>query len=225
MPSRESAKAVMGELIDGKLSDAQAEAFLLELKGREPDVLEIVGFAEAMRERATPVRVGRADIIDTCGTGGDGSSSFNISTAAAIIAAGAGAFVAKHGNRAVSSRCGSADVLEALGVKTAITPALAARCVEEAGVGFLFAPSLHPGLKKLAPLRKKIGRTVFNLLGPLANPAGAKRQVIGVYARSLVPLVAAALKELGSVEAIVVASHDGLDEISLGAKTAVAHLK
>lgn len=222
---RARARQAMGMLIDGEFSDAQAVQFLSALKNRPETVAEIVGFAEAMRERAVLVEVGKEPLVDTCGTGGDGSSSFNISTASAIIAAGAGASVAKHGNRAVSSRCGSADVLEALGVQTWMSPKLSARCIEETGVGFLFAQALHPGLKKLAPLRQKLGRTVFNLLGPLANPARARRQVLGVYSRSLVPLVAAALRELGSEEAMVVSSYDGLDEISLCAKTAVAHLK
>ncbi len=220
------ARAAMNALIDGAATDAQAGAFLAALRVRGETVPELVGFASAMRARAVKVRPKRRPLIDTCGTGGDGSGTFNISTTVAFIAAGAGAAVAKHGNRAVSSRSGSADVLEALGVRTDVTPKLAAKCVDVAGVGFLFAPSLHPAFGRLVPIRRQLGtRTVFNLLGPLSNPAGAKRQLLGVYSTALVRPVAEALKALGSEEAMVVSSRDGLDEISLSAPTVIAHLR
>lgn len=212
--------------MDGRATAAQMGAFLAALRVRGETYEELVGFAQALRERAARVRVRRSPLIDTCGTGGDGSGTFNISTTAAFITAGAGAAVAKHGNRSVSSRCGSADVLEALGVKTELGARQAARCVEEAGIGFLFAPSLHPAMRHAAPVRRELGcRTVFNLLGPLANPAGARRQLLGVYSTALVATLARALRELGSEEALVVSARDGLDEISLGAATVVAHLR
>ncbi len=220
------ARAAMGLIMDGAATPAQLGAFLAALKVRGESFEELVGFARAMRERAVRVSVKRAPLIDTCGTGGDGTGTFNISTTAAFIAAGAGAAVAKHGNRSVSSRCGSADVLEALGVRTDAAPETMARCVEEAGVGFLFAPALHPAMKNAAAVRRELGvRTVFNLLGPMSNPAGAQRQVLGVYSTALVPLMARVLGELGSQEAMVVSSRDGLDELSLSAPTLVAHLK
>lgn len=223
--SRRSARAALGAVLDGEASEGQVGAFLAALRVRGENVSEIVGFAEALRERVKAVRVKRAPLLDTCGTGGDGAGTFNISTTVAFVAAGAGAFVAKHGNRAVSSRSGSADVLEALGVRTQIPASLAARCVEKIGVGFLFAPSHHPGMARVAPVRRSLGvRTVFNLLGPLANPAGARRQLIGVYSRALVAPVAQALRELRLERAIVVSSRDGLDEISLSATTDVARL-
>ena len=220
------ARAAMNALIDGSVTDAQAGAFLAVLRVRGETVPELVGFASAMRARAIKVKPKRRPLLDTCGTGGDGSGTFNISTTVAFIAAGAGAAVAKHGNRAVSSRSGSADVLEALGVRTDVSAELAAECVDTAGVGFLFAPSHHPAVAKVGPIRRQLGaRTVFNLLGPLSNPAGAKRQLLGVYSTSLVLPVAEALKALGSEEAMVVASIDGLDEISLSAPTVIAHLR
>ena len=224
--SRAQAREAMSDVMDGRATPAQIAAFLAALRVRGETYEELVGFAQAMRARATRVRVRRRDLLDTCGTGGDGSGTFNISTTVAFIAAGAGAFVAKHGNRSVSSRCGSADVLEALGVRTDIGARAMARCVERAGVGFLFAPSLHPAMRHAAPVRRELGaRTVFNLLGPLANPAGARRQLLGVYSPALVPVVARALEELGAQEAVVVSSKDGLDELSLGAVNVVAHLR
>ncbi len=223
--TRADAKAVMGDVLDGAATDAQVGAFLAALRVRGETVPEIVGFAEALRARAKRVNVKRYPLLDTCGTGGDGAGTFNISTTVAFIAAGAGAAVAKHGNRAVSSRAGSADVLEALGVRTDLTPRRAARCVEKLGVGFLFAPSHHPGVARVGPVRRQLGsRTVFNLLGPLANPAGATRQLLGVYSVALVRPVAEALRALGAERAIVAASRDGLDEISLSAPTVVARL-
>lgn len=224
--SRSQAKQVMGLLMDGQATPAQIGAFLAALRVRGETYEELVGFAQALRERATKVEVKRKPLLDTCGTGGDGSGTFNISTTVAFLAAGAGASVAKHGNRSVSSRCGSADVLEALGVRTDIPPELAARCVSEAGVGFLFAPALHPAMKHAAPVRRELGaRTVFNLLGPLANPAGARRQLLGVFSPVWVLPMAKALRELGSERALVVSSRDGLDELSLSAPTEVAELK
>jgi anthranilate phosphoribosyltransferase len=223
--TRAEARAAMGAVLDGAATDAQVGAFLAALRVRGETVPEIVGFAEALRSRAKRVRIKRAPLLDTCGTGGDGAGTFNISTTVAFIAAGAGAAVAKHGNRAVSSRSGSADVLEALGVRTDLTPARAALCVETLGVGFLFAPSHHPGVARVGPVRRQLGaRTVFNLLGPLANPAGATRQLMGVYSTALVRSVAEALRELGAERAFVVASRDGLDELSLSGATVVARL-
>ena len=216
----------MGAVLDGKATDAQVGAFLASLRVRGETVPEIVGFAEALRSRAKRVTIRRKPLLDTCGTGGDGSGTFNISTTVAFIAAGAGAAVAKHGNRAVSSRSGSADVLEALGVRADLAPSRAARCVEELGVGFLFAPSHHPGVARVGPVRRQLGaRTVFNLLGPLANPAGAKRQLLGVYSVALVKPVAEALRALGAERALVVSSLDGLDEMSLSGPTVVAALR
>ncbi|MDE2492050.1 MAG: anthranilate phosphoribosyltransferase [Elusimicrobia bacterium] len=224
--SRAEARSAMGALLDGAATDAQAGAFLAGLRVRGETVAELVGFAEAMRARARRVKVRRRPLLDTCGTGGDGSGTFNISTTVAFIAAGAGAVVAKHGNRAVSSRSGSADVLEALGARADLSPARAARCVERLGVGFLFAPGHHPGVGRLGPVRRQLGaRTVFNLLGPLANPAGAERQLVGVYETSLVRPVARALRALGCERALVVSSRDGLDELSLSAPTEVARLE
>jgi anthranilate phosphoribosyltransferase len=224
--TRVQAKAAMNVIMEGGATQAQLGAFLAALRVRGETWEELVGFAQILRQRGVRVAVKRRPLLDTCGTGGDGSGTFNISTTVAFIAAGAGAAVAKHGNRSVSSRCGSADVLEALGVATEIAPALMARCIEDAGIGFLFAPSLHPALRHAGPVRKELkARTVFNLLGPLANPAGAKHQLLGVYATALVMPMAKALGELGSVEAIVVSSRDGLDEFSLSAKSVVAHLR
>ncbi|UPT73831.1 MAG: anthranilate phosphoribosyltransferase [Elusimicrobiota bacterium] len=220
-----AARRAMEALIGGGATDAQAGAFLAALKVRGETVEELVGFARAVRAKAISVRPKRRPLIDTCGTGGDGSGTFNISTTVAFVAAGAGAAVAKHGNRAVSSKSGSADVLEALGVKTAVAPKLAAECVDVAGVGFLFAPALHPAFARVRDVRKQLGaRTVFNLLGPLSNPAGAKRQLLGVYSTELVRPIAEALKALGSEEAMVVASRDGLDELALSAPTVIARL-
>jgi len=223
--SRAQAREAMGAVLDGQATEAQVGAFLASLRMRGETVPEIVGFAEALRARAHRVRVRRGPLLDTCGTGGDGAGTFNISTTVAFIAAGAGAAVAKHGNRAVSSRAGSADVLEALGVRTDLSPAAAAACVERVGIGFLFAPSHHPGVGRVAPVRRQLGaRTVFNLLGPLANPAGAPHQLVGVYATALARPVAEALRALGGRSALVVSSRDGLDEIALSAPTVVARL-
>lgn len=222
--TRGQARAALSAIADGEGTPAQLGAFLAALRLRGERYEELVGFAQVMRKRLLAVRVeARGSLLDTCGTGGDGHGTFNISTTAAFIAAGAGAVVAKHGNRSISSRCGSADVLEALGVRTQLTPAQAARCVREAGIGFLFAPAFHPAMKALAPIRRELGvRTVFNALGPMSNPARPRRQLMGVYAESLLEPVARALGELGSERALVVRSQDGLDELSLGAPTLVA---
>ena len=223
--TRAEARAAMGAVLDGEATEGQVGAFLAALRVRGETVPEIVGFAEALRARAKRVSIRRRPLLDTCGTGGDGAGTFNISTTVAFIAAGAGAAVAKHGNRAVSSRAGSADVLEALGVRTDLSPARAAACVEAVGIGFLFAPSHHPGVARVGPVRRQLGaRTVFNLLGPLANPAGAPFQLLGVYSTELVRPVAQALQALGAERALVVAARDGLDELTLSGATVVATL-
>lgn len=220
--SREAVRTIM----EGRATPAQIAAFLtaLSVKGPTPD--EIAGAALVMREKATRIDVGDLPVIDTCGTGGTGKKPFNISTCAALVAAGGGAYVAKHGNRGATSRCGSSDVLEALGVNVAAPPAVVARCIREAHIGFLFAPALHGAMKFAAPVRKEIGiRTIFNVLGPLTNPAGARRQVMGVYAMDLVRPIAEVLVRLGAEHALVVHSRDGLDEIVLSAPTHVAEVR
>jgi anthranilate phosphoribosyltransferase len=220
--SRAQARAALSAIADGEGTPAQLAAFLAALKVRGETYDELVGFAEVMRARLVKVEIRRQPLVDTCGTGGDGLGTFNISTTAAFVAAGAGAAVAKHGNRGVSSKSGSADVLEALGVNTQLSAAQAARCVEKAGIGFLFAPAYHPAMKALAPIRRELGvRTVFNALGPMCNPAGARHQVMGVYAEELLEPAARALGELGARRALVVRSEDGLDELSIGAPTRV----
>lgn len=224
--STEEARRAMDLLMTGSATPSQIGAFLAALRVRGETEEELAGFAQALRSHAVPVSIKRRPLIDTCGTGGDGAGTFNISTAAAFVAAGAGAAVAKHGNRSVSSRCGSADVLEELGVKAEVSPELADVCVSEAGVCFLFAPAFHPAMKHAAPIRKELGvRTVFNLLGPLANPAAATHHILGVYDGKLVGVVARALQRIGVEEAMVVSGTDGLDEISPSAPTRVAHLK
>jgi len=213
--SRQQAREVMDEVMRGDATPAQIGGFLiaLRLKGETAD--EIAGCAEAMRAHVLPVRPGRDDLVDTAGTGGDGGRTFNISTAAALVAAAAGAGVAKHGNRAVSSASGSADVLEALGFSLEQPPERIARSIDELGFGFMFAPTHHPAMKHAAPVRRELAtRTVFNVLGPLTNPAGARAQVIGVYAPALVPTIAEVLAQLGARRAFVVHGADGIDELS-----------
>jgi len=220
--SREDAAAAMDAIMSGEATPAQIGAFLaaMRLKGETTD--EIAGCAEVMRRHATKINV-TGDVIDTCGTGGDASGTFNISTAAALVAAGAGAKVAKHGNRSVSSKSGSADVLKALGVKIDCPVPVVERCIEEAGIGFLFAPMLHAAMKHAIGPRREIGvRTVFNILGPLTNPAGAKRQIMGVFDRHLTEKLAEVLATLGAERALVVASEDGLDELSTTAPNSIA---
>jgi anthranilate phosphoribosyltransferase len=213
--SRAQARGVMDEIMRGEATSAQIGGFLvaLRLKGETPE--EIAGCAEAMREHVLPVRPERDDLVDTAGTGGDGAGTINISTAAAIVAAAAGAGVAKHGNRAVSSASGSADVLEALGFELEQPPERIARSIDELGFGFMFAPLHHPAMAHAAPVRKELAtRTVFNVLGPLTNPAGARAQVIGVYAPSLVRALADVLAQLGARRAFVVHGAHGVDELS-----------
>jgi anthranilate phosphoribosyltransferase len=213
--SREQAREVMDEIMRGEATQAQIGGFLiaLRLKGETAD--EIAGCAEAMRDHVLPVRPERDDLVDTAGTGGDGASTINISTAAAIVAASAGAGVAKHGNRAVSSASGSADVLEALGFQLEQPPERIAQSIDELGFGFMFAPAHHPAMRHAAPVRRELAtRTVFNVLGPLTNPAGARAQVIGVYSPSLVRTLAEVLAQLGARRAFVVHGAHGIDELS-----------
>jgi anthranilate phosphoribosyltransferase len=212
---RERAREVMSEIMRGEATPAQMGGFLvaLRLKGETAD--EIAGCAEAMREHVLPVRPERDDLVDTAGTGGDGASTINISTAAAIVAAPPGAGVAKHGNRAVSSASGSADVLEALGFSLEQPPERIAASIDALGFGFMFAPTHHPAMRHAAPVRRELGaRTVFNVLGPLTNPAGARAQVIGVYAKPLVRTIAEVLAQLGARRAFVVHGANGIDELS-----------
>jgi len=225
----EAMTEAVGAIMEGQATGAQIGAFLtaLRLKGESEE--EIAGAAMALRDRC--VRLPSLDndlgndLIDTCGTGGDGAGTVNVSTLAAITAAGAGVRVAKHGNRSVSSLCGSADLLTAMGVRIDVSPEVAARCLKEAGFAFLFAPLYHPAMKSVASVRQEMGiRTLFNLIGPLCNPAGVRRQVMGVYSEDLVEVIAGVLGKLGCQRAMVVASRDGLDEISVCAPTTVAHL-
>ena len=219
--SFEESYFVMGEIMSGEATPAQIGAFLTALRVKGETADEIAGLASVMRARATPVKI-TGPAIDIVGTGGDGSGSFNISTAACFVAAGAGLKVAKHGNRAATSQCGAADVLEALGVKIALGPESVAACVEQAGIGFMFAPSYHPAMKYAAPVRKEIGiRTVFNILGPLTNPAGVEHMLLGVASEELGHKIAAVLHRLGIKHALVVHGLDGLDEISISGKSLV----
>jgi anthranilate phosphoribosyltransferase len=223
--TRDEAESVMATVMAGEATAAQLGALLAALAVRGETVDEIAGFAAGMRAAAVPVVV-PAGAIDTCGTGGDRSQSFNISTIAAIVAAAAGARVAKHGNRAASSACGSADVLEALGVKIELGPEAVATCVSDVGVGFMFAPRFHPAMRHAGPVRREIGiRTIFNVLGPLANPAGVKRQLLGVPSPTIGERMVAVLRELGAERALVVHSADGLDEISPSGPTRTWELR
>jgi anthranilate phosphoribosyltransferase len=213
--SAPEAAAAMDDIVEGRVAAAQVAGLLvgLAMKGERPD--EIVGFASAMRERAVRIPVEPGVTVDLCGTGGDGSGSFNISSAAAIVAAACGATVAKHGNRSVSSRCGSADVFEALGVDLAASPGTIARCLKEAGIAFLFAPAMHPSMRNVVSVRRELGvRTAFNLLGPLTNPTRPACQIVGVPRPELTELIARALALLGCRRAWVVHGADGLDELS-----------
>ena len=213
--AQEEARAVMGEIMRGEATPAQIGGFLVALRAKGETSDEIAGCAEAMREHALAVRPRRDDLVDTAGTGGDGAHTINISTAAALVAAAAGAAVAKHGNRAVSSACGSADVLESLGFTLEQEPDRIAHSIDELGFGFLFAPSHHPAMAHAAPVRRELAtRTVFNVLGPLTNPAGARAQVVGVYAPDLVRTIAEVLSRLGARRAYVVHGGGGIDELS-----------
>jgi anthranilate phosphoribosyltransferase len=218
------AATVLREVMEGNASEAQTAAFLIALRTKGETVQEIVGLAATMRELALPVRAGD-DLVDTAGTGG-GRPTFNVSTTAAFIAAGAGCRVAKHGNRSATSQCGSADVLEALGARIDLEPDAVASCIEQVGFGFMFAPKHHSAMKYVVPVRKALGvRTIFNFLGPLTNPAGATRQVIGVSDPTKLETLAAALAELGTKSALVVSSADGLDEFSVSGTTRVVELR
>jgi len=228
--TRGQAEAAMEEILSGRAREDEIVALLAALREKGESVEELVGFATAMRSHATRIFPDGAPsdwkLVDTCGTGGDASGTFNISTCAAFVVAGAGVRVAKHGNRSISSKCGSADVLEALGVRLDTPPERVAQCIEQVGIGFLFAPALHTAMRHAMPARRKLGgRTVFNLLGPLTNPAGARVQVLGVYAADKTDLLARALAELGSERAFVVHGADGLDEISLSGETRVAEVR
>ena len=223
--TREETEEIFGQLMDGQVSETMKAALLIALRMKGEAVAEISGAATAMRRRAIPIPHQRQGLVDTCGTGGDGRGTFNISTAAALVAAAAGVPVAKHGNRSVSSRSGSADVLAALGVKIEIDPETAGRTLDTVGIAFLFAPLLHPAMREVMPVRRELGlRTIFNLLGPLTNPAGARRQLMGVYMESLVEPIGHVLRDLGAEHALVVHG-DGLDEITTTGRTHVAEVK
>jgi len=217
--SREQAASAVHAIMEGHCDPHRVAAFLAGLRAKGETGVELAGMAEAMRRHAVAVKTDRGPLIDTCGTGGDGAHTINISTAAALVAATGGAVVAKHGNRSVSSKCGSADVLEALGVQVGGTAESVAQCIEQTGIGFLFAPAHHPAMKHVMPVRRALGiRTAFNLLGPMTNPAGARRQVVGVFSPHYTEVMARALGELGSEHVLVVCGDDGwgkpLDEIS-----------
>jgi anthranilate phosphoribosyltransferase len=218
---------LMRQIMGGHLTTAQIAAILVALRMKGETVDEIAAAAEVMRELSSKVSVTHADhLIDTCGTGGDGAQTFNISTASALVAAAAGAHVAKHGGRSVSSKCGSADVLERLGVNVNLTPEKVGQCVDRIGVGFMFAPNHHSAMKHAAPVRRELGvRTLFNMLGPLTNPASAQNQVVGVFRRDLTTTLAEVLRKLGSTHVMVVHGSDGMDEISVSAPTFVAEMK
>ncbi len=223
--SMDEAALVMEEIMNDEATPAQFGAFVTALRLKGETVDEIIGLAKTMRAKAIPVTIAEP-VVDTCGTGGDGAHTFNISTAAAFVTAGAGLKVAKHGNRAMSSQCGSADVLEALGVRIDLNAEQVKSCLDEVGIGFMFAPVFHPAMKYAAAPRREIGiRTVFNILGPLTNPAGAKAQVLGVADGSLVDKLALVLQGLGCSHALVVHGEDGLDEITVTGKTEVCELK
>ena len=224
--TEDEAAGVMRDIMSGEATPAQIGAFLVALRLKGETVDEVAGMARVMRQNALSVPLGEDAVVDTCGTGGSGTGSFNISTAAAFVAAAAGARVAKHGNRAMTSASGSADVLEALGAKIDLTPEQVGRCLREVGIGFMFAQAFHPAMKHVAGPRREIGvRTVFNVLGPLTNPAGAKHQLLGVARAELAPLLAGALARLGSTHAVVVHGHGGLDELSLSGPSIVHDLR
>jgi anthranilate phosphoribosyltransferase len=223
--TEEEAASVMEQIMTGGATDAQIGSFLTALRIKGESVEEITGFAKVMRDKATRIDCQGSPLVDTCGTGGDASGTFNISTVAAFVAAGAGVKIAKHGNRSVSSRCGSADVLSALGVNVEATPEVVARCIDDVGIGFLFAPLLHGAMKYAIGPRREMGiRTVFNLLGPLTNPARASAQVLGVYSGELTEPVAGVLGRLGCRCAYVVHGEDGLDEITTTSGTYISEM-
>jgi len=222
----QEAALAMNEIMSGEAPEALIAGFLIGLRVKGETAEEIAGCAGVLRTRAVTIRTKHRNVVDTCGTGGDGLGTFNISTTAAIIASGAGVPVAKHGNRAVSSACGSADVLSALGVKIDVGPEKAAEILDEIGITFLFAPLMHSAMRHAAKVRKELGvRTIFNILGPLANPAGSKRQVLGVYDSRMGQKMAEALLEIGSEHALVVHGEGGMDELSVLGKTLVWELR
>jgi len=224
--SRREAADLFTEIMSGRLTDERIERLLAALADKGEAVEEIVGAAEAMRRHAVAVECADPNAVDTCGTGGDGVSTFNVSTAAAIVAAGAGAIVAKHGNRTNTRKSGSAEVMRALGVNIDGTPEVVSRCIREAGIGFLFAAQLHPAMKNALTARQKLGRrTIFNLLGPLTNPAGVRRQVIGVPSPGLLDRIAQALSELGAVHAVVVHGHGGVCDFSISGPSRFIELR
>lgn len=224
--AQEESEKAMDEIMSGIATPSQISSLItaLRMKGETPE--EITGFSCVMRDHAVRLDLKSKYFVDTCGTGGDASNTFNISTISAFVAAGAGAVVAKHGNRSVSSKCGSADLLEALGVKIDIAPEKVAKCIDQIGIGFIFAPLFHQAMKFAAPTRKEIGiRTIFNILGPVSNPANTKGQLLGVYSPNLTEVMAQVLKNQGCEEAIIVHGMDQIDEISISEKTKVSHLK
>ncbi|MAD00577.1 anthranilate phosphoribosyltransferase [Pseudomonas abyssi] len=224
--STEEMQDVMRQIMTGQCTDAQIGGFLVALRMKSETLDEITGAAMVMRELASGVQISGERLVDTCGTGGDGANIFNVSTAAALVVAAAGGKVAKHGNRAVSGKSGSADLLEAAGVNLNLTPEQVARCVESVGVGFMFAPAHHGAMQHAIGPRRELGmRTLFNMLGPMTNPAGVKHQVIGVFTQALCRPIAEVLKRLGSEHVLVVHSKDGLDELSLAATSHIAELK
>ena len=224
--SREQMKSVMRTVMNGEATDAQIGALLMGLRTKSETVDEITGAVEVMRELASAVTINAEPLVDIVGTGGDGANLFNVSSASAFVVAAAGGFVAKHGNRAVSSKSGSADLIEQAGINLNLTPEQVARCVEQIGVGFMFAPAHHGAMKHAVGPRAEMGcRTLFNILGPMTNPAGVKRQLLGVFSKALCRPMAEVLQKLGSEHIMVVASKDGLDEISLASTTHVAELR
>lgn len=223
---RNITKQAMEGIMRGQASNAQIAAFLLALRLKGESVDEITACAEVMREHVTKIKSKQKNLLDTCGTGADEAGTFNISTISALVAAGSGVIVAKHGNKSVSSKCGSADLLVELGVKIDIAPEKVEQCLEEVGFGFLYAPLLHPAMKYATPVRREIGiRTIFNILGPLTNPAGANFQLLGVYDKHLTEVLVKVLKNLGSKHVLVVYGEDGLDEVTTTGKTIVSELK
>src|SRR5690606_9486310 len=224
--STEEMTDVMTQIMTGKATDAQIGGFLVALRMKSESLDEITGATKAMRDLVTPVPVSGPHVVDTCGTGGDGANLFNVSTASAFVVAAAGGQVAKHGNRGVSSKSGSSDLLEAAGIYLNLTPEQVARCITEIGVGFMFAPAHHGAMKYAIGPRREMGlRTLFNMLGPMTNPAGVKKQVIGVFSKALCRPMAEVLQRLGSTHVLIVHSIDGLDEISLASPTHIAELK
>jgi anthranilate phosphoribosyltransferase len=227
--TQQQARAALHEILQGDATDEEIASLLTAIAARGPSVAELSGFVEGMRSMSVPIPLTdaeRHELVDTCGTGGDNRGTFNISTAAALVIAAAGVKVAKHGNRGLTSKCGSADVLEALGIPVDLTPDRAVDCLRQTGFLFLYAPAMHPAMKRVQPIRRALGfRTIFNLAGPLTNPAGARAQLVGVFAPTAVSLVAEALSRLGVRHAYVVHGQDGLDELTLSGKTDVAEVR